>query len=124
MGRPTRGPTRPRLPRLLALPLAVLGALLASGALPALASAHPLGNFTINHYAFGLVLVVAFGFGMAAVMTGVGLAMVFARGRLDRVPSRSSLGRLASTAPLLASIAVLSLGVVLTWSAAAGRPVL
>jgi ABC-type nickel/cobalt efflux system permease component RcnA len=74
--------------------------------------------------AFGLVLVVAFGLGMAAVMTGVGLAMVFARSRLDRMPRRSSLGRLASAAPLLASVAVLGLGVVLTWSAVAGRPVL
>jgi hypothetical protein len=50
--------------------------------------------------------------------------MVVARGRLDRMPSRSTLGRLATAAPLLASVAVLGLGVVLTWSAVAGRPVL
>jgi nickel/cobalt transporter (NicO) family protein len=83
-----------------------------------------LGSIAAGRPAFGLVLVIAFGLGMAAVMTGVGLAMVFARGRLDRVPSRSSLGRLAGAAPLLASVAVLGLGVVLTWSAVAGRPVL
>jgi hypothetical protein len=40
------------------------------------------------------------------------------------MPSRSSLGRLAAAAPLLASIAVLSLGLVLSWQALAGRPVL
>jgi ABC-type nickel/cobalt efflux system permease component RcnA len=83
-----------------------------------------LGSIAAGRPAFGLVLVVAFGLGMAAVMTGVGLAMVFARGRLDRLPSRSNLGRLAGAAPLFASVAVLGLGVVLTWSAVAGRPVL
>jgi ABC-type nickel/cobalt efflux system permease component RcnA len=83
-----------------------------------------LGSIATGRPAFGLVLVVAFGLGMAAVMTGVGLVMVVARSRLDRMPSRSTLGRLATAAPLLASVAVLGLGVVLTWSAVAGRPVL
>ncbi len=83
-----------------------------------------LGSMAAGRPAFGLVLVIAFGLGMAGVMTGVGLAMVFARSRLDRMPARSSLGRLASAAPLLASVAVLGLGVVLTWSAVAGQPVL
>jgi ABC-type nickel/cobalt efflux system permease component RcnA len=83
-----------------------------------------LGSIAAGRPAFGLVLVVAFGLGMAAVMTGVGLVMIQARTRLDRMPSRSSLGRLAAAAPLLASTAVLSLGLVLTWQAVAGRPVL
>ena len=83
-----------------------------------------LGSIATGRPAFGLVLVVAFGLGMAAVMTGVGLVMVVARNRLDRMPSRSTLGRLATAAPLLASVAVLGLGVILTWSAVAGRPVL
>jgi hypothetical protein len=61
---------------------------------------------------------------MAAVMTAVGLAMIVARTRLDRLPSRSSLGRLATVAPLAASVAVLVLGLVLTWQAVAGKPVL
>jgi len=83
-----------------------------------------LGSIAAGRPAFGLVLVVAFGIGMAAVMTGVGLAMIVARTRLDRMPSRSSLGRLAAVAPLVASVAVVSLGVVLTWQALAGTPVL
>ena len=83
-----------------------------------------LGSIAAGRPAFGLVLVVAFGLGMAAVMTGVGLAMIVARTRLDRMPSRSSLGRLAAVAPLVASIAVLGLGLILTWQAVAGRPVL
>jgi ABC-type nickel/cobalt efflux system permease component RcnA len=83
-----------------------------------------LGSIAAGRPAFGLILVVAFGLGMAAVMTGVGLAMILARTRLDRMPSRSSLGRLAMIAPLVASVAVLSLGLVLTWQAVAGTPVL
>ena len=103
--------------------LFVLG--LAGGLIPsASALVILLGSIAAGRPAFGLVLVVAFGIGMAAVMTGVGLVMVFARGRLDRMPSRSHLGRLASAAPLLASIFVLGLGVVLTWSAVASQPVL
>jgi ABC-type nickel/cobalt efflux system permease component RcnA len=83
-----------------------------------------LGSIAAGRPAFGLLLVVAFGLGMAAVMTGVGLAMTFARGRLDRVRSRSRLGRVAAVAPLVASVAVLGLGIVLTWQAVAGSPVL
>jgi ABC-type nickel/cobalt efflux system permease component RcnA len=83
-----------------------------------------LGSIAAGRPAFGLVLVVAFGLGMAAVMTTVGLVMIVARTRLDRMPSRSSLGRLAAVAPLVASVAVLGLGLVLTWQAVGGRPVL
>jgi ABC-type nickel/cobalt efflux system permease component RcnA len=83
-----------------------------------------LGAIAAGRPAFGLVLVIAFGVGMAAVMTGVGLAMIVARTRLNRMPSRSSLGRLAAAAPLVASIAVVALGSWLTWEAVAGTPVL
>jgi len=83
-----------------------------------------LGSMAAGRAAFGLVLVVAFGLGMAVVMGGVGLAMILARGRLDRLPRRSALGRLAAFAPLIASVAVLALGVMLTWQAVWGRPVL
>jgi hypothetical protein len=50
--------------------------------------------------------------------------MVFARGRLDRIPRSSRFGSIATAVPLLASIAVIGIGVVLTWSAVAGTPVL
>ena len=83
-----------------------------------------LGSIAAGRPAFGLVLVAAFGLGMAAVMTGVGLAMIVARTRLDRMPSRSSLGRLAAAAPLVASVAVLVLGSFLTWQAVTGAPIL
>lgn len=83
-----------------------------------------LSSIAAGRPAFGLVLVVAFGLGMAAVMAGVGLAMILARGRLDRLPRTSALGRLAATAPLVASVAVLGLGLVLTWQAVAAAPTL
>jgi hypothetical protein len=57
-------------------------------------------------------------------MTGVGLAMVFARTRLDRLPSGSTFGRLASHAPLVAAVVVLAFGLYLTAQAIGGRPVL
>ena len=44
-----------------------------------------LGSIAAGRPAFGFVLVVAFGLGMALVMGGIGLALVLARGRLDRV---------------------------------------
>jgi nickel/cobalt transporter (NicO) family protein len=83
-----------------------------------------LGSIVAGRPAFGFVLVVVFGFGMALVMSGVGLAMVFARTRLDRLPSGSSLGRLARHAPLVAAVVVLAFGLYLTAQAIGGRPVL
>ena len=44
--------------------------------------------------AFGFVLIVAFGLGMALVMGGIGLALVVARGRFDRVGATTWLGRI------------------------------
>ena len=83
-----------------------------------------VGAIVAGRTVLGLVLVIAFGVGMASVMTAVGLAMVFARTRLDRVPRSTSLGRFASVVPLIASIAVVGIGLVLTWTAITGSPVL
>jgi nickel/cobalt transporter (NicO) family protein len=103
--------------------LFVLG--LAGGLIPSTSALLVLlGSIASGRPVYGLLLVAAFGVGMAAVMTGVGVAMVLARGRLAGLPGRSPLGRLAAQAPLLASAFVLGLGVVLTYSAVAGRPVL
>ncbi|MBF8290374.1 MAG: hypothetical protein HW391_1342 [Chloroflexi bacterium] len=74
--------------------------------------------------AFGIVLVVAFGLGMAIVLGGVGAAMVLARERLERLPTNSALGRLTAQAPLVASIAVLGIGLWLTVQAIGGATVL
>jgi ABC-type nickel/cobalt efflux system permease component RcnA len=83
-----------------------------------------LGTIATGRTAFGIVLVVAFGLGMAAVLGGVGLAMVYARDRLERLSPSSAIGKLSAAAPLVASIAVLALGLWLTTQAVAGRPAL
>jgi len=99
--------------------LFVLG--LAGGLIPsASALLILLGSIAAGRPAFGFVLVVAFGLGMALVMSGIGLALVLARGRLDRVDSASTLGRASRSLPLVASILVFGLGLYLTFQAVAG----
>jgi nickel/cobalt transporter (NicO) family protein len=83
-----------------------------------------LGSIVAGRPAFGFVLVVVFGLGMALVMTSVGLTMVVARERLDRLPSGSSLGGVARNAPLVAAVVVLAFGVYLSLQAIGGRPLL
>ncbi|HEY2888438.1 MAG TPA: hypothetical protein VGJ17_07465, partial [Candidatus Limnocylindrales bacterium] len=100
--------------------LFVLG--LAGGLIPsASALLILLGSIAAGRPAFGFVLVVGFGVGMAMVMGGIGLALVFARGRLDRVDSASSLGRASQFVPLVASFLVFGLGLYLTFQAGAGN---
>jgi ABC-type nickel/cobalt efflux system permease component RcnA len=79
-----------------------------------------LGSIAAGRPAFGFVLVVAFGLGMALVLGGIGLALVLARGRLDRVESTSTLGRVTGYIPLVASFLVFGLGIYLTIQAVAG----
>ncbi len=80
-----------------------------------------LGSIAAGRPAFGFVLVVAFGLGMALVMGGIGLALVLARGRLDRVDAGSPLGRVSGFVPLAAATLVFGLGLYLTIQAVAGR---
>jgi ABC-type nickel/cobalt efflux system permease component RcnA len=83
-----------------------------------------LGSIAAGRPAFGFVLVVAFGLGMAAVMAGVGLALVAARDRFDRVQAVGGLGRLSEAVPLVASVIVLGFGVFLTAQALTAIPAL
>ena len=69
--------------------------------------------------AWGVILVAAFGLGMAAVMTGVGLAFVHARGLLERAPTRIRATRAVHLVPAGAAVVVLALGLVLTSQAIA-----
>ena len=73
-----------------------------------------LGSIAAGRAAFGLVLVVAFGLGMAAVMSGIGLLLVTARDRVDRVQAGMGLARIRDAVPLAASVVVLAFGIVLT----------
>ena len=79
-----------------------------------------LGSIAAGRPAFGFVLVVAFGLGMAAVMGGIGFALVAARDRVERVELGDGLARVRETVPLLASVVVLSFGLFLTAQALGG----
>ena len=81
-----------------------------------------LGALVAGRAAFGVVLVIAFGIGMALVLGGLGVGLVLVRGRLDRLPSTSALGRLTTAAPLVASVVVLGVGLWLTAQAIGGLP--
>jgi ABC-type nickel/cobalt efflux system permease component RcnA len=83
-----------------------------------------LSTIATGRAIYGLVLVVAFGLGMAVVLGGVGLGLVLARDRMDGLPSRSHLGRAAGYAPLVAGVVVFSLGIYLTTQAVGVAPTL
>ncbi|HEV8697742.1 MAG TPA: hypothetical protein VGQ89_08620 [Candidatus Limnocylindrales bacterium] len=83
-----------------------------------------LGSIAAGRPLFGFILVVAFGFGMAAVMGGIGFALVAARDRVERVELGAGLARLRETVPLIASVVVLSFGLYLTAQALGGIPTL
>jgi len=73
-----------------------------------------LGAIAAGRPAFGVVLVLAFGLGMAAILVGVGVAIVRARGWVDRASVGSRLHAVSGYAPLVASIVVVSIGAWLT----------
>ena len=65
------------------------------------------------------MLVAAFGVGMAGVMTGIGLVLVYARERVERSAVRFPLGRVTTALPLATGVLVLAVGVLLTTQALA-----
>jgi ABC-type nickel/cobalt efflux system permease component RcnA len=83
-----------------------------------------LGSIAAGRPVFGFVLVVAFGLGMAAVMAGIGLAIVVARGRLERMPVGRGLGRVREAVPLVAALLVFGFGIYLTVQAVGAAPAL
>ena len=88
---------------------------LAGGLIPSTSALlNLLGSIAAGRPVFGFVLVVAFGVGMAAVMSGVGLALVAAQGRLDRLPAARGIARFRATVPLAAAMVVLGFGLYLT----------
>jgi nickel/cobalt exporter len=81
-----------------------------------------LAAINVDRPAYGLILVVAFGLGMAFVLGGVGLVLVFAREHAHRLPAAPSLGRLATYVPLGAACLIFALGIWLTSQAIGGGP--
>jgi ABC-type nickel/cobalt efflux system permease component RcnA len=68
-----------------------------------------VGSISIGRPAFGIVLTVAFGLGMAFVLVGVGFALVYARRFVERIPAAAPL-RLSSRLPLVTAVVVLVAG--------------
>ncbi|HET9435626.1 MAG TPA: hypothetical protein VFO50_02120 [Candidatus Limnocylindrales bacterium] len=101
-----------------------LGALgLAGGLIPSTSALFILlVSVDVGRPAFGFVLVAAFGLGMAVVMSGVGLAVLFARDRAAGLAGRPAFGRAADLVPLAAAVVVLAFGVYLTAQAVAVPP--
>ena len=83
-----------------------------------------LGSIAAGRPGFGFVLVIAFGLGMAAVMAGIGLVVVAARGRLERMPAGRGLGRVRDAVPLVAALLVFGFGIYLTAQAVGAAPAL
>jgi nickel/cobalt transporter (NicO) family protein len=76
-----------------------------------------LGAIAQHEVALGLLLIVAFSVGLAATLTSLGLAVVYAR----RVLPRGRLtGRVAAVAPSVSALAIVVVGCVLTAQAVPG----
>ncbi len=76
-----------------------------------------IASVGLGRTVFGVVLVVAYGLGMAATLTAVGLALVRMRDRMARrmtaTGSSNPLRRIARTAPLVTAALVLTVGLAL-----------
>ena len=73
-----------------------------------------LGSIAAGRVAYGLVLVLGFGLGMAVVLAGIGLLIVNARRFIERRPSVAGLRRIAAPVQVVTASLVVVLGVVLT----------
>jgi nickel/cobalt transporter (NicO) family protein len=78
-----------------------------------------LGAVGLGRTAFGVLLVVAYGVGMAAMLTAAGLVLVRVRDRWASRPRRA-LARLAALAPTSTAALVLCVGLGLAGRAALG----
>ena len=84
-----------------------------------------LGGIALGHAWFGVALVLAYGAGMAATLTGIGLLLAHARGRVDRhLAGRSRprplLARAARLLPVATASVIVVVGLALAARGAAG----
>jgi nickel/cobalt exporter len=77
-----------------------------------------LSAIALHRLAFGLALIVAFSFGLASVISGIGLAVLYARKLFTRLPSDH--GRVVQVLPVASAVIITVLGVVLTARAVPG----
>jgi nickel/cobalt transporter (NicO) family protein len=83
-----------------------------------------LATLATGRAAYGLVLVVAFGAGMALVLGGVGLGLLYASRWMAGSPSTSALGGLVALAPAITSAIIVAVGILVTGQAIFASPVL
>jgi ABC-type nickel/cobalt efflux system permease component RcnA len=62
-----------------------------------------LGAIALRRIAFGLALIVAFSIGLAGVLTGIGVALVYARGLFEKLPFD---GRMARYVPIASALVI------------------
>ena len=80
-----------------------------------------LGAISAGRPAYGLALAIAFGLGMAVVLSGIGLLVVRAGRLLDHAPSLGRLVRFAPAVPWISATAVMAAGIFLTSQALVQR---
>jgi nickel/cobalt transporter (NicO) family protein len=73
-----------------------------------------LTSISLNRAGFGLVLVVAFSFGLAAALTGIGLLLVHAGRLVNRFSAGTVAGRVGRFLPIASAAAVVLAGLVIT----------
>jgi ABC-type nickel/cobalt efflux system permease component RcnA len=71
-----------------------------------------LSAIALHRLAFGLALIVAFSLGLASVISGIGLAVLYARRLFTRLPSDH--GRVVQVLPVASAVIITALGLVLT----------
>ena len=67
-----------------------------------------LSAIALHRLAFGLALIVAFSFGLASVISGIGLAVLYARKLFTRLPSDH--GRIVRVLPVVSAVIITVLG--------------
>ena len=70
-----------------------------------------LGAISLHRIGYGIALVVAFSFGLAALVTAIGILVLYGRRLLDRIPSRP---RALTALPVVSAFAIIAVGVMLT----------
>jgi ABC-type nickel/cobalt efflux system permease component RcnA len=83
-----------------------------------------LAALTTGRAAYGFVLVVAFGVGMAVVLSGIGLGLVHAGRWMGRRPSSSVPARVFRLAPAVTAVVIVLVGLYVTGQAILGSPTL
>jgi nickel/cobalt transporter (NicO) family protein len=71
-----------------------------------------LSAIALHRLAFGLALIVAFSFGLASVISGIGLTVLYARKLFTRLPSDH--GRIVHVLPVASAVIITVLGLLLT----------